>query len=91
MLGTGRSENMEVEGSKTVDGVRQLHYIPINISVHQPKNRNLRGDTNANDLELREVVGMQNKLLVCVYSIFHLEPTVSSTTLNVFFSYIFLK
>ena len=57
MLGTGRSENMEVGGSKTVDGVRQLHYIPINISVHQPKNRNLRGDTNANDLELREVVG----------------------------------
>ena len=53
MLGTGRSENMEVGGSKTVDGVRQLHYIPINISVHQPKNRNLRGDTNANDLELR--------------------------------------
>ena len=57
MLGTGRSENMEVGGSKTVDGVRQLHYIQINISVHQPKNRNLRGDTNANDLELREVVG----------------------------------
>ena len=54
---TGRSENMEVGGSKTVNGVRQLHYIPINISVHQPKNRNLRGDTNANDLELREVVG----------------------------------
>ena len=34
---------------------------------------------------------VQNKLLVCVYSMFHLEPTVSSTTLNVFFSYIFLK
>ena len=53
MFGADRSENMEEGGSNTVDGVRQLHYIPINISVHQPKNRNLRGDTNANDLELR--------------------------------------